>query len=71
MLHGVTGSGKTRVYVELVRQHLEQQGKVLILVPEIALTPQTRDNFQRYLGEPVYLYHSYLAEPEKRATRLA
>lgn len=71
LLHGVTGSGKTRVYVELVRQHLEQQGKVLILVPEIALTPQTRDNFQRYLGEPVYLYHSNLSAPEKRATWLA
>jgi primosomal protein N' (replication factor Y) len=66
LLHGVTGSGKTRVYLELAKQCLERGQNVLILVPEIALTPQTRDRFQRHLHEEVLLLHSNLPAPERR-----
>jgi primosomal protein N' (replication factor Y) len=66
LLHGVTGSGKTRVYLELVQRCIAQGGRALILVPEIALTPQTRDRFQRYLGVEVIVLHSNLSAPERR-----
>jgi len=70
LLHGVTGSGKTRVYLELVQKALQQGQRILILVPEIALTPQTRDRFQAYLREDVLLLHSNLSSPERRNTWL-
>lgn len=66
LLHGVTGSGKTRVYLELVKQSLALGQKVLILVPEIALTPQTRDRFQEHLETDVVVLHSNLSSPERR-----
>lgn len=66
LLHGVTGSGKTRVYLELAKLCLDRGQNVLILVPEIALTPQTRDRFQRHLHEEVLLLHSNLPAPERR-----
>ncbi|HSQ43213.1 MAG TPA: primosomal protein N' [Fibrobacteraceae bacterium] len=66
LLHGVTGSGKTRVYLELVQECLHQGGRVLILVPEIALTPQTCDRFQRYCAEEVLMLHSNLSAPARR-----
>ena len=71
LLHGVTGSGKTQVYVELVRACLAMGRNALILVPEIALTPQTRDRFQQHLGEQVHVLHSNLSAPAKRETWLA
>ena len=71
LLHGVTGSGKTRVYQELVREALKRNKRVLILVPEIGLTPQTASRFEDYLKVPVVVLHSALSAPQKRAGYLA
>ena len=66
LLHGVTGSGKTRVYQELAREALKRHKKVLILVPEIGLTPQTRKRFEDFLQVPIVVMHSALSAPKKR-----
>lgn len=66
LLHGVTGSGKTRVYQELAYEALRQGKKVLILVPEIGLTPQTASRFEDFLQVPVRVLHSALSAPKKR-----
>ncbi len=62
LLQGVTGSGKTRVYAELVRRTLDEGRNCLVLVPEISLTRQTRDAFVRLVGERVELFHSGLPD---------
>ncbi|SHK57170.1 primosomal protein N' [Fibrobacter sp. UWEL] len=67
LLHGVTGSGKTRVYQELAYEALSRGKKVLILVPEIGLTPQTASRFESFLQVPVVVLHSALSTPKKRA----
>lgn len=66
LLHGVTGSGKTRIYQELAYEALKQKKKVLILVPEIALTPQTAARIQSFLQVPIVVLHSALSAPKKR-----
>lgn len=66
LLHGVTGSGKTRVYQELAYEALSRGKKVLILVPEIGLTPQTASRFESFLQVPVVVLHSALSSPKKR-----
>lgn len=66
LLHGVTGSGKTRVYQELAYEALSRGKKVLILVPEIGLTPQTAFRFESFLQVPVVVLHSALSSPKKR-----
>jgi len=68
LLHGVTGSGKTRVYLDLVEACLAKGRNVLILVPEIALTPQTQERFQCYLHTEVHTLHSNLSEVTRRNT---
>lgn len=67
LLHGVTGSGKTRVYMELAKAALSAGKKVLVLVPEIGLAPQTALRFSEFLGFDVPVIHSALSAPKKRA----
>lgn len=67
LLHGVTGSGKTRIYMELAKLALSAGKKTLVLVPEIGLAPQTASRFSEFLGFEVPVIHSALSAPKKRA----
>ncbi len=64
LLYGVTGSGKTEVYLHLARHYLDLGKQVLILVPEIALTPQMIERVKERFGD-VAIYHSYLTDNER------
>ena len=65
LLHGVTGSGKTEVYLQAIAPRLSEGQSALVLVPEIGLTPQLTDRFQRRFGDRVYVYHSGLSDGER------
>lgn len=65
LLHGVTGSGKTEVYLQAITPILERGESALILVPEIGLTPQLTDRFRARFGNKVCVYHSALSEGER------
>ncbi|MBL7818184.1 MAG: primosomal protein N' [Saprospiraceae bacterium] len=65
LLHGVTGSGKTRVYTELIEAELLRGGQVLYLIPEIALTTQIINRLQKIFGEKIAVYHSKLNGNER------
>ena len=72
LLHGITGSGKTLVYVELLRKIVDERGKsAIVLVPEIALTPQTVDRFRAAFGDRIAVLHSALSEGERYDAWLA
>ena len=71
LLYGVTGSGKTQVYLELVRHVLAKGKQALILVPEIGLTPQTLARFSRHFGKHIAVLHSALSERQRCDTWLA
>lgn len=65
LLHGVTGSGKTEVYIRLVREALKMGGGAIILVPEIVLTPQMIRFFRSRFGETMAVLHSRLSPGER------
>ncbi|TVQ12120.1 MAG: primosomal protein N' [Balneolaceae bacterium] len=65
LMHGVTGSGKTEVYIHALRHVLEAGRTGLVLVPEIALTPQTLRRFYRIFGNSIALLHSRLNDRER------
>ncbi len=65
LLHGVTGSGKTEVYMNLIERELKNGKTALMLVPEISLTPQVLANFKARFGEEVALIHSGLSAGER------
>ncbi|BAW96331.1 primosomal protein N' [[Synechococcus] sp. NIES-970] len=68
LLHGVTGSGKTEVYLQAIAPVLTQQKSALVLVPEIGLTPQLVDRFRARFGDRVLTYHSGLSDGERYDT---
>lgn len=65
LLHGVTGSGKTEIYVELIQEQLDKGKQVLFLLPEIALTTQLIQRLQRYFGDKIGVYHSRFNQNER------
>ena len=69
LLHGPTGSGKTEVYLQAAASALERGLGVIVLVPEIALTPQTVGRFRARFGDRVAVLHSALTDAERRDER--
>ena len=65
LIHGITGSGKTEVYISIIREICARGKKAIMLIPEIALTYQTLLRFYRYFGERVSVMNSSLSESEK------
>ncbi len=65
LLHGVTGSGKTEIYIQLIKDTLAQNKQVLFLIPEIALTTQLITRLRAVFGEIVGVYHSRFSENER------
>ena len=68
LLHGVTGSGKTEVYLQAIAPVLQRGQSALVLVPEIGLTPQLTDRFRQRFGSQVCVYHSALSDGERYDT---
>lgn len=65
LLHGVTSSGKTEVYIHLIREQLAQGNNVLYLVPEIALTTQLTSRLERVFGSQLLVYHSRVTDIQR------
>ena len=65
LLHGVTSSGKTEIYIHLIRQAIEKKQQVLFLLPEIALTVQIMDRLRHVFGDRMGIYHSKYSDAER------
>ncbi|MEF3694220.1 MAG: primosomal protein N' [Candidatus Cloacimonadota bacterium] len=65
LLYGITGSGKTEVYLEIISDYLSRNKAVVFLIPEIALTPQMVDRFSTRFGENLAIMHSQLSERDR------
>ena len=66
LLHGDTGSGKTRVYLDLAQKNLQAGRSVIVLTPEIGLTPQLQESFINSFGDKVFLLHSGMTAKQRR-----
>lgn len=65
LIYGVTGSGKTEIYFQIIKQMIQDGKQVVLLLPEIALTPQMMDFFKEKLGEEIALIHSKISNSKK------
>jgi primosomal protein N' (replication factor Y) len=65
LLHGVTASGKTQLYIKLIEQAIAEGGQVLFLLPEIALTTQVVERIKKYFGDKIGVYHSKFNDNER------
>ncbi len=65
LLHGVTGSGKTEIYIHLIQREIDQHRQVLYLLPEIALTVQIMERLQHVFGSRLGIYHSKYSDAER------
>lgn len=65
LLHGITGSGKTLVYIETLKKVLEKGKNAIILIPEISLTPQTVSRFRAVFGDAIAVFHSKMMPGER------
>lgn len=65
LLHGITASGKTQIYIKLIEKAIAKGGQVLFLLPEIALTTQIVQRIQRYFGDAIGVYHSKFNNNER------
>ncbi len=65
LLHGVTSSGKTEIYIHIINKHIEAGKQVLYLLPEIALTTQITERLQQVFGERMGVYHSKFTEAQR------
>jgi primosomal protein N' (replication factor Y) (superfamily II helicase) len=65
LLHGITGSGKTEIYINLIRKAIESGGQVLYLLPEIALTTQIVQRLKKIFGQAMGVYHSRFSDNER------
>ncbi|MCG7201340.1 primosomal protein N' [Marinobacter pelagius] len=70
LLYGITGSGKTEIYLHYLKECLTDKGQALVLVPEINLTPQTVARFRHYFGERIVVWHSALNDSDRLNTWL-
>ncbi|MBD3639383.1 MAG: primosomal protein N', partial [Marinobacter sp.] len=70
LLYGITGSGKTEIYLHYLKEHLTGRSQALVLVPEINLTPQTVARFRHYFGDRIVVWHSALNDGERLNTWL-
>ena len=70
LLFGITGSGKTELYLHFLKTRLKDDEQALVLVPEINLTPQTLARFRRYFGNRIQVWHSALNDSERLSTWL-
>lgn len=66
LLYGITGSGKTEVYIELIKKCVEQGKQAIVLVPEISLTPQTIARFKNIFGNRIAVFHSKISQGERK-----
>jgi primosomal protein N' (replication factor Y) len=65
LIYGITGSGKTEVYIEVIRHYLQKGQNIIMLIPEIALTPQMVDRFLGAFGSMLAILHSQLTERQR------
>ena len=65
LINGVTGSGKTQIYIKLIQKALKEDGSAILLVPEITLTSQLKKNLEKALGQNIALWHSKLTKNAK------